>query len=230
MFFLKRLLPTGTSLRGADAFYNGVKPVFGIDPKDFITAERRVGLSEADWGSVWAGIQSDTAGWQRNHHISPADGKPDFVLFAIDPTNAISGLQAAQQKSFAPKKGWGGGQPLYLSLISQTGYARDTHLFAGSSYYPPAMAATIPAVKDYVSTVQRYYGSSVDVSNPFLEGGYAGAALTVEVLKRVGSCLTRDKAIAVANSLSGAIDVRRSATSGAASNTCSKLSSTITVG
>src|SRR5205823_1791215 len=100
-------------------------------------------------------------------------------------------------------KGWGGGQPLYLSLISQTGYARDTHLFAGSSYYPPAMAATIPAVKDYVSTVQRYYGSSVDVSNPFLEGGYAGAALTVEVLKRVGSCLTRDKAIAVANSLSG---------------------------
>ncbi|MGH2728944.1 MAG: hypothetical protein ACRDKS_18380, partial [Actinomycetota bacterium] len=32
--------------------------------------------------------------------------------------------------------------------------------------------------------------------------GFAGAAMTVEVLKRAGSCLTREKVIAAADSLS----------------------------
>ena len=54
-----------------------------------------------------------------------------------------------------------------------------------------------------MATVQRYYGSSVDINNPFLEGGFAGAALTVEAMRRVGSCLTKDKVIQVANSFSG---------------------------
>ena len=52
-----------------------------------------------------------------------------------------------------------------------------------------------------MATVRRYYGSSVDVTNPYLEGGYAGAALTTDVLRGAGSCLTREKVIQVANSL-----------------------------
>ena len=182
-----------------DAVEKAVPAIFGKKTEDFLTANRRVSLSETDFGPVWASIQSDTARWQRAHGISPADGRPDYVFFLIDPTNTIKAMNAASQKNFKPKKGWGGGQPLFLNVVAQHQWARSTGLVAGSSYYPPQVSN--PAVRDYVATVQRYYGSSVDVTNPYLEGGYAGAAMTIDIMKRTGSCLTREKAIQVANSL-----------------------------
>jgi ABC-type branched-subunit amino acid transport system substrate-binding protein len=184
-----------------DATFDGIPKIFGKKKEDFITAERRVGLGETSFRPVWASIQNDTADWQRNHGVSPADGQPDFVIFAIDPTNALKAMNAAADVGFRPRKGWGGGQPLFLNVVAQHQWARKTGLFAGSSFYPPQIGNK-PAVQEYVQTVRRYYGSSVDVTNPYLEGGYAGAALTVDVLKGAGSCLTRDKVIKVANSLS----------------------------
>jgi branched-chain amino acid transport system substrate-binding protein len=184
-----------------DAIIKSAPSIFGKPIGDLKTAERRVSLSETSFDPVWATIQSDTAAWQRNHNISPADGRPDFVILAIDPTNTIKALNSASQKGFKPKKAWGGGQPLFLNIVAQHSWARSTGLLAGSSYYPPQTSPRPAAVSEYVQTVQKYYGSSVDVSNPFLEGGYAGAALTIDVMKRSGSCLTRDKTIQVANSL-----------------------------
>jgi ABC-type branched-subunit amino acid transport system substrate-binding protein len=184
-----------------DATFDGIPKIFGKKKEDFITAERRVGLGETSFRPVWASIQNETADWQRDHGVSPADGRPDFVIFAIDPTNALKAMNAAADVGFRPRKGWGGGQPLFLNVVAQHQWARKTGLFAGSSFYPPQIGNK-PAVQDYVQTVRRYYGSSVDVTNPYLEGGYAGAALTVDVLKGAGSCLTRDKVIKVANSLS----------------------------
>jgi branched-chain amino acid transport system substrate-binding protein len=184
-----------------DAVVKSAPTIFGKPIGDLMTAERRVSLSETSFDPVWATIQSDTASWQRSHHISPADGRPDFVIFAIDPTNTIKAMNSASQKGFKPKIGWGGGQPLFLNVVAQHQWARATGLYAGSSYYPPQTNPRPAAVTDYVNTVQKYYGSSVDVTNPFLEGGYAGAAMTVEIMKRAGSCLTREKTITVANSL-----------------------------
>ncbi len=191
-------------LAGAEAkraTFDGVPKIFGKKTEDFITAERRVSLSETSFRPVWASIQNDTAEWQRDHGVSPANGKPDFVIFAIDPTNALKAMNAASDVGFQPRLGWGGGQPLFLNVVAQHQWARKTGLFAGSSFYPPQVGNK-PAVLEYVATVRRYYGSSVDVTNPYLEGGYAGAALTVDILKGVGSCLTREKTIKVANSLS----------------------------
>ena len=184
-----------------DATFDAIPKIFGKKKEDFITAERRVSLGETSFRPVWASIQNDTAEWQRNHGVSPANGKPDFVIFAIDPTNALKAMNAASDVGFAPRKGWGGGQPLFLNVVAQHQWARKTGLFAGSSFYPPQIGNK-PAVQEYVATVRRYYGSSVDVTNPYLEGGYAGAALTTDVLKGAGSCLTREKAIKVANGLS----------------------------
>jgi branched-chain amino acid transport system substrate-binding protein len=184
-----------------DATFDAIPKIMGKPKEDFITAERRVGLGETSFRPVWASIQNDTAAWQREHGVSPANGKPDFVIFAIDPTNALKAMNAASDVGFAPRLGWGGGQPLFLNVVAQHQWARKTGLFAGSSFYPPQIGNN-PKVQEYVSTVRRYYGSSVDVTNPYLEGGYAGAALTTDVLKGAGSCLTREKAIKVANSLS----------------------------
>jgi ABC-type branched-subunit amino acid transport system substrate-binding protein len=185
-----------------DAVIKGAPAIFGKPIDQLKTAERRVSLSETSFDPVWAQIANDTEDWQRAHGVTPADGRPDFIIFAIDPTNTIKAMNSAANKNFRPRKGWGGGQPLFLNVVAQHNWARTTGLYAGSSYYPPQEGAKYPAVGDYVSTVRKYFGSSVDVTNPYLEGGYAGMALTVEILKRVGSCLTREKAITVANSIS----------------------------
>jgi ABC-type branched-subunit amino acid transport system substrate-binding protein len=184
-----------------DAVVKAIPSIFGKSVAQTLTAERRVSLSETSFDPVWASIVSDTKAWQQRNNVSPVDGKPDFVIFAIDPTNTIKAMNSARDKGFKPRIGWGGGQPLFLNLVAQHQWARSTGLFAGSSYYPPQVG-NVPAVQEYVATVQKYYGSSVDVTNPFLEGGYAGAAMAIDIFRRAGSCLTRDKAIQVANSLS----------------------------
>jgi branched-chain amino acid transport system substrate-binding protein len=187
-----------------DAITNGIKPIIGKNPADFLvnTAGYRVSISEPDFGPVWARIINDTKDFQSAHHQS-VTGRPDYVVFAIDPTNAIKALQAAENIDFRPKIGWGGAAPLFLNLVPQSSdYAAKTGLRAGTSYYPPLGAyLNRPAVQNYINTVRRYYGSSVDLNNPYLEGGYAGAALTVEVIKRAGPCLTRAAVINAANHL-----------------------------
>ncbi len=164
-----------------------------------VVADRRVGISEPDYGQVWADVKNQT----RNADGGSADGIPDFIGLLIDPSSALKALRAAQNLGFKPKKGWGGGAPLFLQLVldNSSGYAAETGLYAGTSYIPPlAEFSANPAVAEYKKTVLKYF-SSVDLLNPYLEGGYAGAALTVEILRRAGTCLTRKKVIAIANSL-----------------------------
>jgi branched-chain amino acid transport system substrate-binding protein len=186
-----------------DAFFDAIPDIFGKKAEDFVTAERQVSLSEASFGPVWASIKSQTGKWQ-SAHGQPATGIPDFVTLAIDPTNADKALKAAADIGFKPKIGWGGGAPLFLSVVAQNSHARATGLLAGTSYFPPLPEYNgHAAVQSYRQTMAKYYGSGIDTLNPYLEGGYAGAALTVEILRRAGSCLTRDKVIAAANSMSG---------------------------
>jgi len=187
-----------------EAIRNGTQQILGKAPEDFLinTNGYRVSISEPDFGPVWARIQQDTRNWQAAHG-QQVTGRPDFVALAIDPTNAIKALQAAENIGFRPHVGWGGSAPLFLDLVPQsTDYAGDTGLLAGTSYYPPiGKFLQRRAVQDYVATMQRYYGDDVDVKNPYLEGGYAGAALTVEILRRAGPCLTRERTIEIADSL-----------------------------
>lgn len=189
-----------------DAFLDAVPSIFGKSVDEFIAADEKVGLSEATFDPVWARVISETQAFQRRNNL-PVNGIPDFVAFLIDPTSATKALRAAQERNFKPRLGWGGGAPLFINIVSNEPYSRAASgrqgIYAMTSYFPPQMASTVPAVNDYVNTVRKYYGRGVDVNNPYLEGGYAGAALTVEILKRVGSCLTRAKAIQVANSLDG---------------------------
>jgi branched-chain amino acid transport system substrate-binding protein len=189
-------------LEAFEAIKESAPAIFGVKSwEDFITGHRQVSLSEASFGTVWASIKSQTQDWQRRHGQEPT-GIPDFVTFAIDPTNADKALKAAQDIGFRPKVGWGGGAPLFLSVVAANEWARATGLLAGTSYFPPlAEFNSNAAVQQYRQTLTRYYGSGIDPLNPYLEGGYAGAALTVDILKRAGSCLTRDAVIAAANSL-----------------------------
>ena len=186
-----------------DAYFDAIPSIFGKKAEDFVTGERQVSLSEASFGPVWASIKSQTQNWQRAHGQTPT-GIPDFVTLAIDPTNADKALKAAADIAFAPKIGWGGGAPLFLSVVAQNSWARKTGLLAGTSYFPPLPEFNgNAAVQEYKKTLAKYYGSGIDSLNPYLEGGFAGAALTVEILRRAGSCLNRPKVIAAGNSLNG---------------------------
>jgi branched-chain amino acid transport system substrate-binding protein len=172
-------------------------------PHDLLAADKHISLSEPDFSTVWADVKKQVRDWQKKHGKTQ-DGIPDFVALLIDPTNAVKALQAARDLGFRPKIGWGGGAPLFLDLVlNSVAYASQTGLYAQTSFIPalPEYMSN-PAVASYVKTVRKYF-PGVDLLNPYLEGGYAGAALTVEILKRVGSCLTREKAIAAANSIVG---------------------------
>ena len=115
--------------------------------------------------------------------------KCDFVAFLLEPNEAVNFLRNGTEIQI--KKG-----------MAQTLFTRDFASRCGSicdeamvwtGYLPPIEEfAALPPVKEYVATVRRE-SSDVDVTNQFLEGGYAGMRLLVEGLKRVGPQLTRQK-------------------------------------
>jgi branched-chain amino acid transport system substrate-binding protein len=180
-----------------DALIKSLQSGFmGLKPEALV-ADRRININEPSFEQVWNDIQQQA----RNHGV--ADGKPDYVLLAIDPTNAIKAMQGARNLLFKPMVGWGGSAPLFLDLVpEQAPYAIETGLYAGTAFFPPvAEFANMPAVQTYVQTVNKYY-AGVDLNNPYLEGGFAGAALAVSLLKTAGPCLTRETIIKLANAVS----------------------------
>ncbi|HEX9696448.1 MAG TPA: ABC transporter substrate-binding protein [Actinomycetota bacterium] len=179
-----------------DAILDAAKRGFqGLNEKS-IVADRRISISEPSFESVWNDVQNQA----RKNGV--ASGRPDYIVLAIDPTNAIKAMQAAERLGFRPAKGWGGAAPLFLDLVLRDApYAVKTGLEAGTAFFPPVgQFANQPAVKKYVQVVRKYF-ADVDLNNPYLQGGYTGAALAVDVLEKVGTCVTRDRVIQVANSL-----------------------------
>jgi ABC-type branched-subunit amino acid transport system substrate-binding protein len=153
-------------------------------------SEPRV-LSDTQYGSTWASI------------YSKCGTGPEYVFFALDPSGII---KAAKQASKRPTKGWGSGPPGFLDLVPQqvgsTLSQGESVYESQSPYYPPIDPfLTLPGVQAYAKTVQKYYGTQIDLKNPYLEGGYCGAAMVTEVIRQSGPAPTRAKIIAAGNNL-----------------------------
>jgi ABC-type branched-subunit amino acid transport system substrate-binding protein len=155
-----------------------------------VCSKQKVPLSQPDYGPVWLNVRSDCG------------DTVDYVLLAIDPSSCIKAITAAKNQRFKPAKGWGGGAPLFLDLVVKGVGAYGIGLGASTSFIPPVgKYLNEPAVKDYVETVRKYSPSGIDITNPYLEGGYVGAALAVEAFKRAGANLTRASVLNILNNL-----------------------------
>lgn len=168
-----------------------------------LVAQRRVTVGEPAFEPVWNDVQQQTRNWQ-SAHGERTDGRPDFVVLALDPSNAIKALQAAERLGFKPNRGWGAGYNLFFDLVlGATDYAAKTGLIAGS-YFTPATAqfARDPAVRQYRETIRRYVDEK-DVANPLVQLGWVAAAFLTRTLELAGPCLTRDRVMQVADTISG---------------------------
>lgn len=144
-------------------------------------------LSDTEYGSTWASL------------IQKCEGPPEYVFFALDPSGII---KAVKQASNRPTKGWGAGPPGFIDLVAKQSGSGLAPYQAQSPFYPPIDPfLNLPGVQAYVKTVQKYYGTQIDLKNPFLEGGYCGAAMVTEAIRQAGPAPTRAKVIAAMNAL-----------------------------
>lgn len=145
-------------------------------------------LSDTEYGSTWASL------------IQQCGGAPEYVFFALDPSGIIKAVKQAPAQR--PTKGWGAGPPGFIDLVAQQSGSTLAPYSAQSPFYPPIDPfLSLPGVQAYVKTVQKYYGTQIDLKNPFLEGGYCGAAMVTEAIRQAGAAPTRAKVISSMNNL-----------------------------
>ncbi len=186
-------------VEGAYAFNAAVKRCTGADVPGYVDPSRGGGCSSR-FCAITAGLTSydtENKAWNDACFRSNDADKCDFVALLLEPNEAINFLRNGTEIGI--QKG-----------LAQTLFTRDFASRCGSicddamvwtGYLPPIEEfAALPRVREYVATV-RQESSDVDVTNQFLEGGYAGMRLLVEALKRVGSNLTRDRLKAMLDGL-----------------------------
>lgn len=121
----------------------------------------------------------------------------DFVALLLEPNEAVNFLRSGLDGN--PHAGLA--QTLFTRDFASRCGATCDQMDVWTGYNPPIEEfAALPAVKKYVATV-RTKDPNVDVTNQFLEGGYAGMQLLVEALKRLGPSVTRDRLAQVLDSI-----------------------------
>jgi ABC-type branched-subunit amino acid transport system substrate-binding protein len=184
---------------GAFAFNAAVKRCTGKDIPGYFNPDAGGGCTDR-FCAITAGLPSYDSD---NHAFDQACFKLgvsnacDFVAFLLEPNEAVNFLRPGLTSH--PAAG-----------LAQTLFTRDFAKRCGAicdgwnvwtGYNPPIEEfAALPAVKQYVATV-RHKDPTIDTTNQFLEGGYAGMQLVVEVLRRVGANVTRDRVRQVLDSM-----------------------------
>lgn len=129
-----------------------------------------------------------------NRACSPCD----FVAMLLEPGSALQWIKDGG--SFG-SLGTGGPQPLFVDSFARSCGAACNGMMVWTGYTPPLSPFdSEPRVAAYVNDM-RAQSATVDVSNPFVEGGYVGMSLLVEALRRVGPDLTRARLRAVLDSM-----------------------------
>lgn len=192
---------------GALAFDGAVlrktgRHVPGFDPKLETCLQQFCAVS-----SKGTSFSTEVSRLKESCHIgSGHDPTCALIAMLMEPTTALNWIVMSDGPVFhAPGLHTMGPQPLFSTDFAKKCGDRCNNLIAWTSYKPPiAPYASDPAVLDYARTVHAA-DPSLDVTNGFTEGAYAGMATLVEGLRRVGPNLTRANLRRVLNS--GTYDV-----------------------
>ncbi|MCA1834553.1 MAG: ABC transporter substrate-binding protein [Actinomycetota bacterium] len=166
-------------VEGASAFRGALKRLFpGRDPKTVLKADEGIEVDQAPY---------KTAVDRFNTGCHPCD----FVAMLLEPPTALQWIRDGGSFGSLDGGGTGGPQPLFVDSFARNCGTPCNGMWVWSGYHPPvAPFDDLPGVVDYVNTV-RSHTSSIDVNNPFVEGGYLGMQLLVKALQAVGPDLTR---------------------------------------
>jgi ABC-type branched-subunit amino acid transport system substrate-binding protein len=160
---------------GAAAFRGALRRLFG--GQKVLLAD--VGI-DADKGSYKVEVDE----------FNRACNRCDFVAMLLEPQTALQWIRDGG--SFGSVK-TGGPQPLFVDSFARSCGAPCNGMWVWTGYRPPvAPFDDDPAVVRYVNDV-RAQRSTVDTSNPFVQGGYLGMQLLVKGLEAVGPELTRKR-------------------------------------
>ena len=115
----------------------------------------------------------------------------DFVAMLLEPPTALQWIRDGAVFGAMPQGGTGGPQPLFVNYFARECGSKCNGMWVWTGYTPPlAPFDDVPGVVKYTNDI-RAQKSTVDVSNPFVEGGYLGMELLVQALRDVGPDLTR---------------------------------------
>lgn len=121
----------------------------------------------------------------------------DFVAMLMEPKTALQWIRDGGSFGDPERGGTGGPQPLFLNSFATACGARCNGMRVWTGYMPPIEPFDDrPGVAQYVNEV-RAQKSTIEVNNPFVQGGYLGMELLVEALRQVGPNLTRQRLRAV---------------------------------
>lgn len=167
-------------VEGAAAFRGALKRLF--PGRDVLLAD--VGIE-----SLQSSYKNTVDGFNR------ACDQCDFVGMLLEPATALQWIRDGG--GFGEHGTGGGPQPLFVDGFARACGQACNGMQVWTGFRPPiAPFDDSPAVVRYVRTV-RARSSTIDVSNPFVEGGYLGMRLLVEALRQVGPDLTRARLKAV---------------------------------
>jgi len=177
-------------VEGAYAFNQAVKRCTGSNIQGYFDPSHGGGCSSRFCAITPGAPSYDTQNkaWNDACFGGLSGGKCDFVAFLLEPNEAVNFLRNGTNSSIT----MGMAQTLFTrSFASSCGSICDGAM-VWTGYNPPIeQFAGLPAVKQYVSTVQSA-NPNIDIDNQFLEGGYAGMELLVTLLKELGAHPTRD--------------------------------------
>lgn len=175
-------------VEGANAFRNALRRLFPgaavLKADEGIVAGQPGYKEEVD--------RFNTACGTRSHPTC------DFIGMLLEPGTA---LQWISDGGTFGAIGTGGPQPLFVNSFARSCGEPCNGMWVWSGYNPPIPPFdSQPGVARYVGDL-AVQSSTVDVTNPFVEGGYVGMRLLVEALRRVGPDLTRARLKAVLDSM-----------------------------
>lgn len=176
---------------GAFAFNAAVKRCTGKDIPSYYDPNHPAGCA-GRFCAITAGLPSYDADNKTFNDACFGLGETqpcDYIAFLLEPNEAVNFLRSTLKS----KPNIGLAQTLFTSEFAQRCGTVCDGFNVWTGYNPPIEEfGALPAVKKYVATV-RSKEKDIDVTNQFLEGGYAGMELLVQALRDLGPNVTRQR-------------------------------------